>query len=71
MKNSQAILKSIKDILGIGPGETTPDKLFTLELTNCIGACDQAPAMLINNDVHGNLTSQKISKILKSYHSGI
>ncbi len=66
-KNSQMIIESVADELGIKPGETTPDGEFSFELTNCIGACDEAPAMLINNDVHGNLTPKKISKILKSY----
>jgi NADH:ubiquinone oxidoreductase subunit E/Pyruvate/2-oxoacid:ferredoxin oxidoreductase delta subunit len=67
IKNSLTILQCIEDLLGIKPGETTSDRLFTLELANCIGACDRAPAMLINNEVHGNLTPKKISKILKSY----
>lgn len=67
MKNSLSILKSIEDILGIKPGEMTPDGVFSLEMANCIGACDQAPAMLVNDDVHGNLTPKKISRILKSY----
>jgi len=53
--------------LGIGPGETTPDGRFTLELTNCIGACDQAPAMLVDDELHGGLTPERISDILKSY----
>ena len=53
--------------IGIKPGETTRDKKFSLELANCIGACDQAPAMLVNQDVHGNLTPKKISRILKQY----
>ena len=70
LKNSPAILESIEHVLGIGPGETTPDGLFSLELANCIGACDRAPAMLVNDDVHGNLTPKKISKILKSYKAG-
>jgi NADH:ubiquinone oxidoreductase subunit E len=67
LKNSPAILQSIEETLGIKPGETTPDGLFSLELANCIGACDRAPAMLINDIVYGNLTPKKISKILKSY----
>ena len=67
LKNSRLIIKSIGDELGIKPGETTPDGKFSFGLANCIGACDEAPAMLINNDVHGNLTPQKISKILKAY----
>ncbi|MFC1943547.1 NADH-quinone oxidoreductase subunit NuoE, partial [Chloroflexota bacterium] len=60
-KDSQMIIESLEDELGIKPGETTPDGKFSFELTNCIGACDEAPAMLINNDVHGNLTPKKIA----------
>jgi NADH:ubiquinone oxidoreductase subunit E len=53
--------------LEIKPGETTPDRRFSFELTNCIGLCDQAPAMMINDDVHGDLTPEKIAHILKAY----
>lgn len=67
LKNSQIIIRSVEDEIGIKPGETTPDGRFSIELTNCIGACDKTPAMLINNDVHVNLTPRKISQILKSY----
>ena len=61
------ILKSIEEAIGIKPGEVSRDKKFSLELANCIGACDRAPAMLVNHDVHGDLTPRKISKILKQY----
>ena len=54
-------------MLGISPGGTTPDGRFSFELTNCIGACDKAPAMLINDEVHGHLTPEKIAEILRSY----
>jgi len=67
LKNSLMIIESVEKELGIKPGKTTPDSKFSFELTNCIGACDKAPAMLINSDVHGNLTPEKISQILKSY----
>ena len=67
LRNSQMIIKSVEDRLGIKPGQTTPDGKFSFELTNCIGVCDTAPAMLINSDVHVNLTPRKISQILKSY----
>ena len=67
LKNAQMIIKSVEDELGIKPGETTPDGKFSFELTNCIGACDRAPAMMVNNDVHVDLTPAKISQILKSY----
>ncbi|MFC2020559.1 NADH-quinone oxidoreductase subunit NuoE [Chloroflexota bacterium] len=67
LKNYQAIVESVSREIGIKPGETTADGRFSFELTNCIGACDIAPAMLINNDVHGDLTPEKISQILKTY----
>lgn len=67
LKNSELIIKTIEDSLGIKPGETTPNGRFSLQLTNCIGACDQAPAMLVNDDLHGNLTPARIAEILNSY----
>jgi NADH-quinone oxidoreductase E subunit len=67
LKNSDLIIDSINKELGINPGETTSDGRFSFELTNCIGACDKAPAMMINHDVHGELTPERISKILKEY----
>jgi len=67
LKDSPMIIESIAAELSIKPGETTPDMKFSFELTNCIGACDKAPAMLINSDVHGDLTPEKISQILKTY----
>ena len=66
LKNSETIIKSIEEELGIKPGETTPDGKFSFQLTNCIGACDKAPAMLINNDVYVDLTPRKMSRILKT-----
>ena len=67
LKNAPMIIESVHKAIGIGPGETTPDGKFSLELTNCIGACDKAPAMLVNHDVHGNLSPNKISEALESY----
>ena len=67
LKNSQTIIESVAGEIGIKPGETTPDGKFSFQLTNCIGACDEAPAMMINNDVYTDLTPNKISQILKSY----
>jgi NADH:ubiquinone oxidoreductase subunit E/ferredoxin/NAD-dependent dihydropyrimidine dehydrogenase PreA subunit len=67
LKGSSMILQSIEKELGIKPGEATRDKKFSLELANCIGACDRAPAMLVNQDVHGNLTPKRISRILQKY----
>jgi len=67
LKNSQPIIKSVEQEIGIKPGETTLDGRFSFQLTNCIGACDKAPAMMINHDVYGDLTPRKISQILAEY----
>jgi NADH:ubiquinone oxidoreductase subunit E len=66
LKNSQLVVETIQEKLGIAPGETTPDGKFSFQLTNCIGACDQAPAMLLNHDLHGDLTPVKIEKIIEA-----
>ena len=67
LKNCQTIIETVAKEIGIKPGETTPDGRFSFELTNCIGLCDRAPAMLINNDAHVDLTPSKISQILQNY----
>lgn len=67
LKNYESVAESIEKEIGIKPGQITTDRRFSFELTNCIGACDKAPAMLINDDVHGNLTTVKISQILEGY----
>jgi NADH-quinone oxidoreductase subunit E len=69
LKDSPMIIKCIEDELGIKPGETTPDGKFSLQLTNCIGACDRAPAMLINDEVYGDLTPERISQIFKEFNN--
>jgi NADH-quinone oxidoreductase subunit E len=51
--------------LGIEMGETTADGLFTLLPVCCVGYCDRSPAMLINREVYGNLTPEKIDEILE------
>jgi NADH-quinone oxidoreductase subunit E len=67
LKHLDLIVDALETTLGIKFGETTADGRFSLEFTNCIGACDLAPAMLINGELHGNLTPDKIPQILKSY----
>ena len=67
LQDAEMIIDAIEETLSISPGETTSDGRFTFELTNCIGACDQAPAMLVDDEVYGHLTPEKISEILRSY----
>ncbi len=67
LKKSHAIIETVEREIGIKPGETSPDSRFSFELANCIGHCDRAPAMLVNSDVHVDLTPSKILQILQSY----
>jgi NADH:ubiquinone oxidoreductase subunit E len=67
LKNGQTIVDAVAREIGIKPGQATPDRRFSFELTNCIGLCDGSPAMMINNDAHTNLTEQKIAQILQNY----
>ncbi len=53
--------------LGIEFGETTPDNRFTLLPIVCLGACQHAPAMLVDNELHGDLDAAKVEGILEEY----
>ena len=67
LKNAQSVIDGVRKEIGIKPGEISADDRFSFELTNCIGACDGAPAMMVNDDVHGDLTPKKIARILAAY----
>jgi len=66
MLGGEKLLAYLEAKLGISPGETTPDKKFTLSAVECLGACEQAPCLMINFDYYGNLNREKIDEILKN-----
>ena len=57
----------LRQKLGIGPGGTTQDNRFTLLPVSCLGACDRAPAMLVNEDLYGPVTPEMLDGILEKY----
>jgi NADH:ubiquinone oxidoreductase subunit E len=67
VKGAEEILDTIKDELKINFGETTEDKLFTLQEARCLGACGLAPVIMIDDKIYGELTPKKTIDILKSY----
>lgn len=67
VKNSANILVALESELGIKSGQTTRDKLFTLETVACIGACSIAPVININDEYYGRVSIKEISKILNKY----
>lgn len=58
------VRKRLEDRLGIKPGETTPDGMFTLLPVDCLGACDRAPAVIVDETLHANVDDAKIDSII-------
>ncbi|MGB9834470.1 MAG: NAD(P)H-dependent oxidoreductase subunit E [bacterium] len=67
---AESIIDTVSNFLGIKVGETTPDGLFTLELSSCLGVCGVAPAMMVNEEVYGNLTPEKVRSVLNDLRRG-
>jgi NADH-quinone oxidoreductase subunit E len=63
----ERIVRRLGERLGIGLGGTTADGAFTLLPVVCLGACDKAPAMMIDDELHGDLTEEKIDRLLAEY----
>ncbi|HRR98603.1 MAG TPA: NADH-quinone oxidoreductase subunit NuoE, partial [Candidatus Syntrophosphaera sp.] len=70
VKGSTNILRKLKMLLGVNTGETTKDGMFTLELCACLGVCGNAPVMMINEDVYGDLTEEKVEEIIDKIRRG-
>jgi NADH:ubiquinone oxidoreductase subunit E len=64
MANKTSVVYAIERELGIKFGETTKDNRITLEYTNCVGMCDQGPAMIVNDRVYTKLDPEKAVNIL-------
>ena len=63
VRGAQQVLDELSRQLGIGEGETTSDMKYTLETVACIGCCALAPCVMVNKDVYGRLTRQKVGEI--------
>lgn len=64
LMGAEKLIEYLTEKLGIRPGETTPDQRFTLTTVECLGACEQAPSMMINFEYYGDLNRKKIDEIL-------
>lgn len=65
--NSESLIEYLTEKLGIGVGETTSDNKFTLSTVQCLGACEQAPCMMVNFNYYGKLDKNKIDIILDEF----
>ena len=66
MMDGDSVLKEITQNIGIGLGEITKDKMFSVESSECLGHCAEAPVMMINEEVFKELNSAKIKDIFQS-----
>ena len=67
VKGGRQIIDKFSELLGIKPGETTADGMFTLSALRCIGACSIAPAVNINGKVYPKMTVDKVIKVVEEY----
>ena len=67
VKGAQQVLDKVSELLGIKPGETSADGLFTLDALRCIGACGIAPAVTINGKVYPKLSVDAVPKVVNEY----
>ena len=66
VKGAQQIIDKFSEILGVKPGETTADGLFTIDALRCIGACGIAPAVTINGKVYPKMTVDAVQAAIKT-----
>jgi NADH:ubiquinone oxidoreductase subunit E len=61
----RAVFEAIRTALGLEPGQTSADGQWTFETTSCIGVCGVGPVMMVDGDVYGNLTPERVKEILR------
>jgi NADH:ubiquinone oxidoreductase subunit E len=59
------LIEKAKQVLGVEPGQTTKDGMATMEVCRCVGACSQAPVVVVDEDMHGRVRPTKLPQILK------
>ena len=69
VKGAQQVVDKFSEILGIAPGETTEDGLFSIDALRCIGACSIAPAVTINGKVYPRVKPSDVPGIIKEYQN--
>ena len=67
VKGSGDVYAKLQEILGISGGEVTPDKMFSLDATRCVGCCGLAPVMTVNGEVYGRVTPDSVVEIIEKY----
>jgi NADH-quinone oxidoreductase subunit E len=68
LRGADQLLAHLSDTLHLQPGETTPDGQITLEYAECLGACEHAPCILANNDLHKSVSNDQADELMKHCH---
>ena len=66
LRGADDLLEHLSHSLHVQPGETTPDGRITLEFAECLGACEHAPCILANNDLHKSVTNEQASQLIRA-----
>ncbi len=67
VKGAKRIVENISNKLGITPGQTTPDRNYSLQINRCLGACGIAPIMVINDKVYQKVDPDEVIDIINKY----
>ncbi|HPC06370.1 MAG TPA: NAD(P)H-dependent oxidoreductase subunit E [Anaerolineaceae bacterium] len=62
---TQQLIDKTKQLVGIDPGQTTPDGKITLELCRCVGACSQAPVLVVDDEIVGRVRPNKVPQVIR------
>lgn len=67
VRGSRRVLEKVCKMLNLKPGETTSDRLFTVETVNCLGACALGPIMVVENEYFGQMNPSRVDAVLMRY----
>ena len=67
VRGAARLLDTVQDLIGIRPGETTPDLRFSLETGNCLGCCALGPEIVIDGKHHSKIAPDQVKDVLKDY----
>jgi NADH:ubiquinone oxidoreductase subunit E len=68
VRGGKAISETLEKQFGIKEGETTADRMFTLESVRCLGACGLGPVIVVDDEVHGRVKPAKVKEVLSQYN---
>jgi len=69
VREGHEVLREVARQLGVKPGETTADRMFTLETVNCLGCCAIGPVVVVNGEYHSLVTQKMVGSILDKYRA--